>query len=181
MTTEHTSKTDHPQSADTAMPEDDHILAHDVDEEPAEANRRLFKGGLLKFVTLLAIAYSAFHLYTLNIAPLETWSFRIVHIAGALVLGFMLFAGARFVSAEEGSARHRWTTWFAAAALLPALYALYQTFSFYQLVQGGTPRIPVELETWHFGWPLLAATGLGIIMSWFHQRERSCSACLIWC
>nr|WP_286222820.1 TRAP transporter fused permease subunit [Marinobacter sp. LA51] len=155
------------------MPEDDHILAHDVDEEPAEANRRLFKGGLLKFVTLLAIAYSAFHLYTLNIAPLETWSFRIVHIAGALVLGFMLFAGARFVSAEEGSARHRWTTWFAAAALLPALYALYQTFSFYQLVQGGTPRIPVELETWHFGWPLLAATGLGIIMSWFHQRERS--------
>ncbi|MEP2612555.1 MAG: TRAP transporter fused permease subunit, partial [Marinobacter alexandrii] len=155
------------------MPEEDHMLAHDVDEEPVEANRRLFEGGLLKFVTLLAIVYSAFHLYSLNIAPLETWSFRIVHIAGALVLGFILFAGARFVSAEEGSARHRWTTWFGAAALLPALYALYQTFSFYQMVQGGTLRIPVELETWHFGWPLLAATGLGVVMSWFHQRERS--------
>lgn len=61
---------------------DDHVLAHDVDEEPVEANRRLFEGGMLKFVTLLAIAYSSFHLYSLNIAPLETWSFRIVHIAG---------------------------------------------------------------------------------------------------
>ena len=55
---------------------EDHVLAHNVDEEPVEANRRLFEGGLLKFVALLAIAYSAFHLYSLNIAPLETWSFR---------------------------------------------------------------------------------------------------------
>ena len=152
---------------------DDHVLAHDVDEEPVEANRRLFEGGMLKFVTLLAIAYSSFHLYSLNIAPLETWSFRIVHIAGALVLGFILFAGARFVSAEEGPARHRWTTWIGAVALVPALYALYQTFSFHQMILDGTQRVPVDLETWHFGWPLLAASAIGIVMSWFHQRERS--------
>src|SRR5690554_6130258 len=78
----------------------DHLLAHNVDEEPVEANRRMFTGLLLKFVVMLAIAYSVFHLYTLNVAPMETWSFRIVHVAGALVLGFILFAGARFVSAE---------------------------------------------------------------------------------
>ncbi len=152
---------------------DDHVLAHDVDEEPVEANRRLFEGGMLKLVTLLAIAYSSFHLYSLNIAPLETWSFRIVHIAGALVLGFILFAGARFVSAEDGPARHRWTTWIGAVALVPALYALYQTFSFHQMILDGTQRVPVDLETWHFGWPLLAASAIGIVMSWFHQRERS--------
>ncbi len=151
----------------------DHVLAHDVDEEPIEENRRLFEGGLLKLFILLAIAYSSFHLYVLNIAPLETWSFRIVHIAGALVLGFMLYAGARFVSEEEGEARHRWTTWIAAVALLPALYALYQTGSFYSQVQSGTLRIAAELETWHFGWPLLVATAVGIVMSWFHQRQRS--------
>lgn len=152
---------------------DDHILAHDVDEEPVEANRRLFEGGMLKFVTLLAIVYSAFHLYSLNIAPLETWSFRIVHIAGALILGFILFAGARFVSSEEGPARHRWTTWIGGVALVPAVYALYQTYSFHQMILDGTQRIPVNLETWHFGWPLLFASALGIVMSWFHQRERS--------
>ncbi|KAA1173351.1 TRAP transporter permease [Marinobacter salinexigens] len=161
------------QSSANAIPDDDHMLAHNVDEEPVESNRRLFEGGLLKFVTLLAIAYSAFHLYTLNIAPLETWSFRIVHIAGALILGFILFAGARFVSGEEGTAKHRWTTWISAAAMLPALYALYQTFAFYQLLQNGTMRVPADLETWHFGWPLLAASGIAIVMSWFHQRQRS--------
>ena len=98
MTTEHPSQDRLGQTPGTLITDDDHMLAHNVDEEPVEANRRLFQGGLLKFVVLLAIAYSAFHLYTLNIAPLETWSFRIVHIAGALVLGFILFAGARFVS-----------------------------------------------------------------------------------
>ncbi|KKN28836.1 hypothetical protein LCGC14_0850260 [marine sediment metagenome] len=152
---------------------ENHVLAHDVDEEPVETNRRLFVGGMMKFVSLLAIAYSSFHLYSLNIAPLETWSFRIVHIAGTLVLGFVLFAGARFVSSEEGPARHRWTTWIGAIALIPAFYVLYQAFSFWQMVRNGAMRIPVELETWHFGWPLLAATSTGIVISWFHQRERS--------
>jgi len=173
MNTQQHPEESHPQSPPEVMTDDDHMLAHDVDEEPVEANRRLFEGGLLKYVALLAIAYSAFHLYTLNIAPLETWSFRIVHIAGALVLGFILFAGARFVSAEEAPARHRWTTWIGAVALVPGLYALYQTFAFHQMLQGGAMRIPAELETWHFGWPLLAATALGVVMSWFHQRERS--------
>ncbi|MDL0430613.1 TRAP transporter permease [Marinobacter sp. TBZ242] len=153
--------------------EDDHILAHDVDQEPVEENRRLFEGSVAKLVSVLAIAYSAFHLYSLNIAPLETWSFRIVHIAGALVLGFILFAGARFVSTGEVSARHRWAKWVSTLALAPALYALYQTFSFHQIILDGTLRIPVNLETWHFGWPLLAATGVGIVMSWFYQTGRS--------
>lgn len=166
--------TEHPQKDPTpVLPDDDHILAHDVDEEPVEANRRLFEGWLLKFVTLLTIGYSSFHLYSLNIAPMETWSYRIVHVAGALVLGFILYAGARFVSSEEGGARHKWTTWLGGVALLPALYALYQTFSFSQMVANGAMRIPPELEALHYGWPLLAATGVGIVLSWFHQRERS--------
>ncbi|MCR8914882.1 TRAP transporter permease [Marinobacter panjinensis] len=169
MTTEHSPKDPTP----TVLSDEDHILAHDVDEEPVEANRRLFEGWLLKFVTLLTISYSSFHLFSLNIAPMETWSYRIVHVAGALVLGFILYAGARFATREEGGARHKWTTWFGGVALLPALYALYQTFSFSQIVAGGALRIPPELETWHFGWPLLVATAVGIVLSWFHQRERS--------
>ena len=173
MTKEQSHAGGETQLAENLTVNEDHVLAHNVDEEPVEANRRLYTGILLKFVVLLAIAYSAFHLYTLNVSPMETWSFRIVHVAGALVLGFILFAGARFVSGEEGAARHRWTTWFAAVALIPALYALYQTYAFHQMILGGTLRIPAELETWHFGWPLLAASGVGIVMSWFHQRDRA--------
>src|SRR5690554_7876140 len=100
---------------------------------------------------MLAIAYSVFHLYTLNVAPMETWSFRIVHVAGALVLGFIPLAGARFVSAEEGPARHKWTTWIGGAAMTAALYALYQTWSFNQIIQNGTTRTSAGPQTWHFG------------------------------
>ncbi|MEC7816320.1 MAG: TRAP transporter permease [Pseudomonadota bacterium] len=164
---------EHPSNPEMHITEtEDHVLAHDVDEEPVEANRRLFDGWLLKAITVLTIAYSAFHLYSLNISPLETWSFRIVHVAGALFLGFMLYAGARFVSEEDGPARHRWTSWVAAVAMLPALYSLYQGYAFYQLMQGGAMRIDPALETWHFGWPLLAATAAGIVLTWFHQRQR---------
>lgn len=165
---------EHEEQHSPLVAEDDsHILADQVDEEPVEANRRLFTGWLLKLVTLLTIGYSVFHLYTLNIAPLETWSFRIVHVAGALLLGFTLFAGARFATAEEGSARHRWTTWIAAVALIPALYSLYQGFAFYGMLNDGAMRIAPEIETWQFGWPLLAAVTMGIVTSWFHQRDRS--------
>ncbi|WP_111493530.1 TRAP transporter permease [Marinobacter bohaiensis] len=168
MTTDNSNKDQAPVN-----PDDDHMLAHGVDDEPVEPNRRLYSGWVLKVVSALAILYSAFHLYTLNIAPLETWSFRIVHVCGALILGFILYTGARFVSEQEGEARHRWTTWLAAVFLLPALYVLYQTFNFHQMIAGGTMRLPPELETWHFGWPLLAATAGGIVLSWFHQRQRS--------
>lgn len=166
--------TEHETQHSPGIPGDeDHVLAHNVDEEPVEANRRLFTGWLLKLVTLLTIGYSVFHLYTLNIAPLETWSFRIVHVAGALLLGFTLYAGARFATPEEGGIRHRWTTWIAAVVMLPALYSLYQGFAFYGMLNDGAMRIAPEVETWHFGWPLLVATTGGIIASWFHQRDRA--------
>ena len=60
----------------------------------------------------------------------------------------------------------------AGAAQLLAFYALYQGFAFLQMLNGGAMRIPAELETWHYGWPLLAPP-FGIVMSWFHQRDRA--------
>ncbi|WP_336367167.1 TRAP transporter permease [Marinobacter sp. C2H3] len=168
MTTEYTSP-----NAPRVTEDDDHILAHNVDEEPVEPNRRLYEGWLLKLITVLTIGYSSFHLYSLNIEPMETWSFRIVHVAGALILGFLLYTGAQFASEESGGIRHRWTTWLAAIGLLPALYSLYQGFHFYQLLNSGTMRIDPAVETWQFGWPVIAATSLGIVVSWFHQRGRS--------
>ena len=37
--------------------------------------------------------------------PLETWNFRIVHVAGALILGFLLFSGARFADSDAEQTR----------------------------------------------------------------------------
>ncbi|SFM00002.1 TRAP transporter permease [Marinobacter zhejiangensis] len=157
----------------TITESDDHMLAHGVDDEPVEGNRRLFDRRLLVVVSVLAIAYAVFHLYALNISPLETWSYRIIHVCGALVLGYVLFSGARFIEPGSVTGGFRWTSWAALILLVPAGYALFQTLHMYQLVQDGAMRLPAELETWHFGWPLLAATGFGIVLSWLHKRERS--------
>ncbi|WP_394240228.1 TRAP transporter permease [Halopseudomonas laoshanensis] len=149
------------------------IVIEGVDEEPVESNRRLFGGWMLRAVTAMAILYSAFHLYVLNISPMESWSFRIVHVTGALILGYLFFSGTRFINPEDGRPAQRWTNFAALALMIPATYALVQTALMYQMMQNGAMRIDASVETWHYGWPLLAATGLGIALSWFHRRERA--------
>ncbi len=163
--------TDQDSTPATPLPTIEAVLAEGVDEEPVEPNRRLFEGWLLRAVSVLAIAYSTFHLYTLNIAPLETWSFRIIHVCGALVLGYILFSGARFPEADQPP--RRWINWAALILLVPAVYALVQTGFMYRMVAGGALRIPEAMETWHYGWPLLFATGLAIILGWFHRGRRN--------
>ena len=147
------------------------VMAEGVDDEPVEGNRRLYQGWRMHGMAVLAIAYSAFHLYVLNVSPMETWSYRIVHVCGALILGYLLFSGRGFT--EAPSTLQRWLNVAAVAALLPAGYALWQTVSMYLLLKGGAMRVPVEIETQHYGWPLLAATGVGIVLSWLHRQQRS--------
>ncbi|MFO7703695.1 MAG: TRAP transporter permease, partial [Halopseudomonas sp.] len=130
------------------------IVIEGVDDEPIESNRRQYGGWLLRAVTALAILYSAFHLYVLNISPMESWSFRIVHVTGALILGYLFFSGSRFVSADDARPAQRWTHFAALALMIPATYALVQTAVIYRLMQDGTLRMSTDLETWHYGWPL---------------------------
>lgn len=65
-------------------------LPSDVDSVPDPQNTTW----LAKVGFFLCALYSGWHLYVLNIAPLETWTFRIMHIAGALILGFVLSSGS---------------------------------------------------------------------------------------
>lgn len=97
-----------------AAQHEDLVIAEGVDEEPVEPNRRIFEGRHFIFIGALSTIYAFFHIAALNGLgisaltgglvqipylpefPMETWNFRIVHIAGALGLGFMLFAGRGF-------------------------------------------------------------------------------------
>lgn len=92
---------------DQAKPieEEDAVIAEGVDDEPVEGNRRLFSGRSYVIIAAISAIYAAFHMIALNGVsisewtgvevpllpqfPLETWNFRIVHIAGALALGFL--------------------------------------------------------------------------------------------
>ena len=146
-------------------------IADGVDEDVVEPNRRLFTGWQFLLFAALAIAYSSFHLISLNVYPMETWSFRIVHIAGALILGYGLFAGARFAE-DDHQASGAWIKWVSYALLIPAAYTLAQVFVMYQTLSGSAMRIDPSVENWHYGYPLMATTAGAIVLSWFYRQAR---------
>lgn len=147
------------------------VNADGVDEVAVESNRRLYGGWQWWLFGTLAIVYSLFHLVSLNLYPLETWSFRILHIAGALILGYGFYAGTQF--AETPQARSSaWLRWLSYAMLIPALYALVRVAMMYQTMNDGAMRIAPEIEAWHFGYPLLLATVAGIVLSWSYRQVR---------
>ncbi len=177
------------------------ILAEGVDEEPVESNRRLFEGRAYVIVAVLSMLYAGFHMAALNGLsvsamtgidvpflpqfPMETWNFRIAHIAGALALGFLLFS-ARPFSAEGSVGPSRALTLVAILLALPALVACYTVIGFIGQIQGGELPQMGGLTTWAafpgteiynaevnwFGLPLLAATFGAIILGWFERHER---------
>ncbi|GAB2798662.1 hypothetical protein GCM10027040_26830 [Halomonas shantousis] len=151
---------------------DQRIRVEGVDEEPVEPNRRLFTGWKWWVCTAFAIFYSSFHLVTLNILPLETWTFRILHVSGALLLGFALYASAAIAPVTAGR-RSRWISIVSYLLLLPAAYAVVQVFFMHQSFNTGAMRIAPEIETYHFGIPLLVATGAAIILSWVWREKQA--------
>lgn len=179
--------------ASTDQPEDhiEPVLADGVDEEPVEFNRRLFTGKSFVLISILATLYAAFHMAALNGVsirdytglnvpllprfPLETWNFRIVHVAGALGLGFLLFAARPFAQGREHE-----TTMLGYASyvlMIPALLSLGAALYFQSQIAGGLMWNGIDAaikwnEIWLFGVPLLVATVGGIVLSWFHKRER---------
>ena len=147
-------------------------VAQGVDEEVVEANRRLLAGWQWWLFAAFAVGYSSFHLLSLNVYPLETWSFRIIHICGALILGYGFYAGAQFLESREPTGARKGVTWLAAALLIPALYSLVQVALMWQTIQAGAMRIDPAVETWHFGAPLIFATASAIVLSWFYRQAR---------
>ena len=154
--------------AASAIPES---IADGVDDDVVEPNRRLFTGWQFLLFAALAIAYSSFHLISLNVYPMETWSFRIVHIAGALILGYGLFSGARFAD-DDHQASGAWIKWLSYALLIPAAYTLAQVLLMYQTLSGGAMRIDPSIENWHYGYPLMATTAAAVVLSWFYRQAR---------
>ena len=169
------------------------VIAEGVDDEPVESNRRIFAGRGYLIVAVLSGVYAFFHVAALNglsiyewtginipllpTFPMETWNFRIVHVAGALILGFTLYSARGFLDEGKGGALRHPLDIVAAVAILPSLYALWTAFGIAaQIADGvmwnGMSAEFKNLELYHFGVPLLAATATGIVTGWFRGRER---------
>jgi TRAP transporter 4TM/12TM fusion protein len=179
----------------------DQVLAEGVDEDPIEGNRRLFEGRAYLVVASLATLYAAFHMLALNGVsisdwtgieipflpqfPLETWNFRIVHIAGALALGFLLFSAHAF-HPDAPHKETRLVTLLAALLAIPALIAGATAIGFANTIASGELPQMGGLTTWAafpgteiyqtevrwFGIPLLVATFGAIVTGWLERRGR---------
>ncbi|MEL6921327.1 MAG: TRAP transporter permease, partial [Pseudomonadota bacterium] len=180
---------DHAAKADVDIVEP--VIAEGVDDEPVENNRRAFTGRTALLVAAISAVYAAFHMIALNgvsisamtgitipllpTLPMETWNFRIIHIAGALALGFVLFSGASFESDDRPATKLlNYAGWLAVAG---GLFALAMAVSFSLEISGGRmwngidPQIRFN-ETWLFGAPLVASTVLGIGLSWVNRQSK---------
>ena len=179
--------------ADQAANKEDVVLAEGVDEEPVEGNRRIFKGRTYLLISLFATVYAAFHMAALNglsiseltgglvvipflpALPMETWNFRIVHIAGALALGFLMFSGSRFC--RDKAEENRLLRLIGIALMVPALLALGAALFFAIEIANGVMWNGIDAriqfnETWLFGAPLMLAACSAIVLSWFYKRQR---------
>jgi TRAP transporter 4TM/12TM fusion protein len=178
------------------------VIAEGVDEEPVEANRRLFTGWRMQVVAGAAALYALFHMAALNGVsisaytgitvpllpqfPMETWNFRIFHIAGALALGFVVYNAMMFSDDADKDDRSGLWGKLAYVLFIPALLAVGTSLWFAQTIASGTlPEMgglttwpafagtPIYAqEVWYFGVPLLIATGGGIVLSWFETAPR---------
>ncbi|MEM7710906.1 MAG: TRAP transporter large permease subunit, partial [Pseudomonadota bacterium] len=176
----------------TDASQDPAILAEGVDDGPLESNRRVFDRGLTLVVAAMSGLYAIFHMAALNgwsirdwtgivipvlpEFPMETWNFRIVHVAGALILGFVLYSARAFPDDDGGGHRHPLDL-VAWAAALPALYACWTALGFANQIATGTMWNGVDeaikaAEISHYGIPLIAATALAIAIGWLRPRTR---------
>ena len=136
----------------------------------ADLPNRAVPGPLGLAVATACALFAAWHLYVLNIAPLETWTFRILHVAGALALAFVLTAPTLGTRRTPSSIVEKGIGLLALAVLVAAT-ALVGTA--YALLSGGT-RI-ADLPAWMLGWfgPLLGAgSAIAILAGWaFPARQ----------
>ncbi|MGF1620034.1 MAG: TRAP transporter permease [Rhodomicrobiaceae bacterium] len=149
-------------------------IAEGVDAEPLAHNQRSFTGNLNLLVVTMCIAYTAFHIGVMNLYPLETWTYRLIHVAGGLVLGFMLFSGYS-VSAEatrdsERRSPLRWLLLAPAAAgiIYGFVCMLIACFGWWFAGQAQPPAFVFQT----FGIPLAAGTALAIVDSWVFPARR---------
>lgn len=162
-------------NAPAARPAKDN-LAHGVDDEIVAGNQRVFSGLPGLFLASACVLYTVFHIGVMNLYPLETWVYRLIHVAGGLALGFLFFSARSFTAPSvrpTGPApltALRWTLIGpAAVALLTALAQITYAIVSDDRVPTGAPP---EKMLFTFGYPLIAGTLLALLASWLPREQR---------
>ncbi|MFN4127108.1 TRAP transporter permease [Pannonibacter indicus] len=151
------------------------ILAQNVDEEPVASNQRLHGSWINLAITVLCIAYTAFHIGVMNLYPLETWTYRLIHVCGGLLLGFLIYSAVQLPHTAPAEARRNPLDWLfmavGAGGIGYGFAMVAYAWGGYWLA--GIPRPPAFVFA-NFGLPLLVGTLAALAGAWFlPNRDRA--------
>ena len=146
-----------------------------VDAEVVTANQRVFVGLLGILFAAACVLYTAFHIGVMNLYPLETWTYRLIHVSGGLALGFIFFSARAFPPDGHSQRPITILEWVlllpAAAAIFTALIQITWAIFTGELVRTGAPKDTMLMT---FGYPIIIGTVLAILASWTSPvRDRS--------
>ena len=145
-------------------------IAAGVDNEIFAGNQRKPIGQIGLIVAALCVAYTAFHIGVMNLYPLETWTYRLIHVGGGLVIGFLLFSSLSF-GEEDGPLRPGRLMILAPGAAL-IVVALAQVLLFYISDMGVDQAASATAYRWSFGVPLTVGTFWVLAVGWFLPEPR---------
>lgn len=141
-----------------------------VDEVNPATNERLPSGWSATFLFVVCVAYIGFHLYSLNVRPVETWTFRIVHVAVGLLVGYLLLGASRRFHPSDQTSRSRRVVGGVCLALALGVSALVALLWL-------EPRYPAlgsvaALIRDHLGGWTLVALAVSLLASWGIKGKR---------
>ncbi|MFS4439229.1 TRAP transporter permease [Paracoccaceae bacterium GXU_MW_L88] len=166
------SQSTSPDQAQTGQ--DSAVIAQGVDDEPLMATQRDLQGRYGLFFAALCIAYTLFHILVMNLFPLETWAYRLIHVTGGLVIGFLGYSALSQSDEDDGLRRSFGERSVAEKALL-AVAAAGTIYGFAMIayawlgwwVAGAANPPPFVFSS--FGIPLLVGTIAAIIAGWLYS------------
>ncbi|UJF17942.1 TRAP transporter fused permease subunit [Vibrio sp. SS-MA-C1-2] len=151
-----------------------------VDSDIIIDNQRLLSNWSKKLVFIGAIFYALFHIVVLNLYPIESWTYRILHVMGALILGYAIYNAKSFNSKTETNTQshHQLTTtnkvakFLAIVAVACTALSLFNVLNIYLSLQDKIYPKP-DYELYYYGIPLVVGTILGVISSWLDNAKRN--------
>ncbi|MDP2118720.1 MAG: TRAP transporter permease [Hoeflea sp.] len=151
--------------------EADAAIAAGVDNEIFSANQRKPAGTTGLILSALCVLYTAFHIGVMNLYPLETWTYRLIHVGGGLVIGFLLFSSLTFTEVDGENRRRRDLLILPGVGLI--LVALVQVLlPWFGLAPSLDQAANALAWRWTFGVPLALGTVWILLVGWFMPDAR---------
>ncbi|WP_392567192.1 TRAP transporter permease [Halomonas sp. 707B3] len=146
------------------------IRTDSVSDVPVAHNERLLSGMTGSIIFLACVLFTSMHLYALNVSPIETWTFRILHVAGGLVVGFALTAAAT-LERDTQVPRRSATEWLALVVSGTALgyAALCMVYAWWLRDMQEVASVTAPL--YHLSWALVIATSGALLSSWAWRSD----------